>query len=512
MNVYLTFARHLFFKIIIPSFLIFNLSFVIISSALAQISETDLIINGENVSYDSDNNLVEASGSVEVSYKDIDLTGHHIFYHTKTESISAEGGFSLYYEGITIEGQTLDYLIKEKTGTAKDVKIYYGGIHLQGKDIAFSKDEFNLNGAYFTTCDRGDYYVTAKDIVFYPEHGWMVAYWGYFWFYRLPLIPMPTYIYDLYAADKEKRNLPPFPEISSNDEDGTYVNEKLAWHLKRELSGTYSLSHASKKGFGFGAEAFYILNDNNRGRLRSYWNQTDLWSGGGTHSILFGRQIQDESIALSFIPRAKYYQYSLDTTVSYRERINYQKVSFLPLVELKERSGRFLNSQLNYDASISAGLISERGNIRLTRWSGKFTLFKDFYDGFGKLTPNLGVDASKYSNEQSWLKYTGGFDLTKPLSDTLLYEGGYLHYFKVDGQSPFNYEMYKFRAVDKVYSAFTYRFGIPAVKVYASYYADNWSPEDIDYSLFFNMHCYNVSVTYRSLRNEFSLGFDLGRI
>ncbi|MBI5078469.1 hypothetical protein HZB08_00400, partial [Candidatus Saganbacteria bacterium] len=48
-----------------------------------------------------------------------------------------------------------------------------------------------------------------------------------------------------------------------------------------------------------------------------------------------------------------------------------------------------------------------------------------------------------------------------------------------------------------------------AVAAAASYFLDNWSPEDIVYSLFFKLHCYDLMVSYRSLRREFALGFSL---
>jgi len=489
-------------------FILIISSFMFSACALAQ--NSDLTIDGNNVSYDKENKLFEAKGSVEVAYKDIKVTGEHIFYNADKEEINAREGFVFFYGGITIEGDSLDYLTKSKTGAAKKVAINYGGIYLKGEDVNFSEEEFDLTGAYFTTCDRNDYYVTARNIVFYPDYGWMVAYWGWFWFYGVPLLPMPTYIYDLYADQKGRKNLPPFPEISSNDEDGTYINEKLAWHLRRELSGTYSLTHAAKKGFGLGAEAYYVLNEYNEGRLRAYWNQTDLWSGGETHTIYFGRQIVDLDTKFGLLPRAKYYEYALDTTASYRERINYQKVSFLPMVELKQRRGELFSDAINYNASVNTGIISELSNTKLTRWGGKVDFYKDFYGDASKVTPALGAETSKYSNEQVWTKLTGGVDLTKKLTDALWLESGYLHYFNVEGQSPFLYEMYKFRAADKVYSSLTYHLGIPAIKVYASYFADDWSPEDIDYSLFLNLHCYNIFVTYRSIRNEFNLGFDIG--
>ena len=72
--------------------------------------------------------------------------------------------------------------------------------------------------ASFTTCDlpQPHYRVTASDILLYPQYGWMVAYWGYLLAGAVPIVPMPTYIYDFEAAEKAQKNLPPFPEVGDN--------------------------------------------------------------------------------------------------------------------------------------------------------------------------------------------------------------------------------------------------------------------------------------------------------
>jgi len=470
----------------------------------------ELIINGNSVSFDKVQDLVEAEGSVEVIYKGVKIHGQHVSYSKATQQLSAKGGFTLYAQGITLEGKTLEYKIKEQTGIASEVAIIHPHIFLKGREIKFEPGRFELRSAYFSTCDLGDYYVTAKEIVFFPQDGWLVAYWGYFWLMNVPVVPMPTYIYDLYAARRARRNLPPFPEVSSNDEDGWYVHERLAWHLRRELSGTYSLTYAQKKGFGLGLEALYILNDNNEGRARAYWNQTDLLYGGITHRLFFGGEIPaQDNFMFPFLKTQRTYQYELETTFSYREKINYQKVSFLPLVVISEKGGQLFGDLLQYNVSAEAGVVSEFANTRQSKYGGRLTLYKDFKDGYGTLTPNLYLDSMHYSTGEVWSKAIAGISLVKRLSPSFAFGLGYLHYLSNTGSSPFNYEMYKFRAVDRLTADLSYNWGVPAMKIHTSYFTDKWDPEDIDYTLYFIMHCYNLGVTYRSLRNEFQAVFEI---
>ncbi len=494
------------------SFVILISAFVIFSSpTIAQ--NKDLTINANDVSYEKDKSRVVAQGSVEVVYKDVIVYGNDIVYLTQSEEVHAKDGFVLTYEGISIEGDSLVFEIKDKKGQAKDISFIYRGIYLGGQSIDLEPDKFVLKNATFSTCDLEDkhYRVTAAEINFYPKYGWLVAYWGYFWLGPVPVVPMPTYIYDMMAEEKARKNLAPFPEFGSNDEDGWYVNERLAWHVRRELSGSYSISYAEKKGLGLGVEADYIVNDSSNGNARVYGNAYDGMWGGLTHRFLFGEEIEeaDSQFGLFFaLPR--YHQYELETTISHRERVNYQRVSLNPDVALKTRQGKLFWPEASYDAQLKLGMIDEEDNIRLGRGAAEFNFYWDFPEvDIGDITPSIGVDASFYSNGTKWIKSTGGLNLRKAFSENLIFGLGYLHYFLVKDQSPFLFEMYRFDKSDRLTSDLFFVVGETGVGIAASYFADRWDPEDIDYSLFFKGHCYNLVVTYRSLRREFQLGFGL---
>ncbi|OGC25008.1 hypothetical protein A2291_01670 [candidate division WOR-1 bacterium RIFOXYB2_FULL_42_35] len=506
--------RHVVYKCIIPSLIIVNCSLLIISPVLAQ--PNDLVINADSVVYDKETKQVDARGSVEVIYKDVSIHGHHIVYDKGNEEVFADQGFILDYNGLTIEGQNLEYEVKTRTGEATNVDFVYQGVHLKGKKINFSQEDFYLSNASFTTCnlDHPHYHITAKDITLYPKYGWLVAYWGFFWFDRFPLVPVPTYIYDMRDDERKRKNLPPFPEVSSNDEDGWYINERLAWHVRRELSGSYSINYASKKGLGLGVEANYIVDDDNEGNVRVYGNTVEgLW-GGLTHRYYFGKKLGDKErdpFALFALP--KYRQYELETTLFFRERINYERVSYYPKVVVKERRGeaKVFGQDVNYDAEVMGAAVSEKNNIYgLLQGGGAIVLYKDLPEiRLGTLTPFIGLDGRVYSNGSRWLQSTGGLNVRKRLSENLSLKLGYNHYFLNRGLSPLNFERYRFSSADRLTTELLYLVDGTGVGIYTSYFVDTWWPEDIDYSLYLRMHCYNLIVKYRSLRREFSLGFSL---
>lgn len=482
-------------------FLSFFLLFFLTTAVNGEIK--DLTINADKVSIEKEKYRIEAEGSVEASYQTILLRGNHLIYNTSAETFRADRGFILNYQGITIEGDTLDYGIKENAGTATQVSFDFQGMRLGGGQIKFDREKYNLKNANFSTCNlAGPHYrVTAADIDLYPKYGWMVAYWGLFWLGDLPVVPMPTYIYDFQAEEKAQRNIPPFPMIGSNFEDGNYVIETLAWNLRREFSGSYTLSYFSNKGVGLGATANYLFDDRNNGNLRLKWNEKDNVVGGLSHILSFGGEVvTPEKPLFDFFALPRYQQHELETNLSSRERINYQKVSFTPEFKLRSRGPGL------YDLELISGLVAEEGNTRLVRGGGKIKLFSKLP---WQVTPSLVLDALYYSNGTKWVKPSVGLDMARELSADIYLDTGYQHYLFVEGISPFNFEKYRFRAADRLLSGLRFKLGETAAKISASYFLDDWSPEDIDYTLFFKLHCYNLEATYRSIRQEFLLGFSL---
>jgi len=481
---------------------------LVISSASAQVK--DLTINADKVSYDKARYRVEATGSVEVDYQDIKLTGNHLIYNSSAETFHADQGFTFVYDGaLTFEGETLDYELVSRDGTAEGANFLYQGVYLGGRQLNFNEERFEIKNAHFTTCDlpQPHYHITAADLQLYPKERWMVSYWGIFWLGRVPVAVMPTYIYDFTGT----RQQTPFPDFGSNGDDGNYLTETLAWNLNRQLNGTYSISYLSNKGLGLGGTANYIANDNNKGDVRINWNGKDGSYGGITHVYSFGTlacPAPQTPLDLALLPCQN--QYELQATLSSRERINYQRVSFLPDLDFLSRGAPLGNTPVKYDYELDAARVNEENNVFLKRGGGKFRLYEDLPElAVGSLTPSLVWDSMYYSNSTHWLKPSVGLSDTKVFTRDLALGLDYTHFLAIDGQSPFLYENYRYRAADTLGSSLLLKIGETKARIAAVYYLDNWSPEDIDYTLFFILHCYNLEVTYRSLRSEFLLGFSL---
>ncbi|OGC11208.1 hypothetical protein A3K48_01620 [candidate division WOR-1 bacterium RIFOXYA12_FULL_52_29] len=502
----------------------------------------DFVINADNISYAKEAQIVDASGSVEVAYKEVMITGDRLLYDVSAETVTMRGSVELYYrdihlksgelfyqatretveakdniyfqyEGISMEGESLAYELLTRTGRAKELSFNFREIDLTGGEVNFSPDTFNLRRATLTTCDYQNphYHVSAGEIVFYPRSRWLVAYWGYFWLGSFPIVPMPTYIYDLSAQERGNKNLPPFPQIGANEEDGSYINETLAWHLSRYLSGTYSLGYAERKGLQLGFNANYLLTDENKGNIRLNDNGSDGRSGGITHTYSFGEYSTDnDRLSFGLFTEPSEYRFSLETILSHRERINYQRVSFLPNVRFYSRGLSIIGKVIKGDLDLSAGIVDEENNQRVGRNSVNLKLFGELPENYlGYVVPSLVYDCAYYAGRERWEKPTLNLELIKKVNSRLGFNAGFSHYLFVNGTSPFNYELYRFRAADRLMASVLYDLDRTAAKISASYFLDDWTPEDVDYTLFLKFHCYNLEVTYRSIRKEFLLGFSL---
>jgi len=471
-----------------------------------------LNINAENISFEKEKGKIEAQGSAEVTYQGLFLRGQHLIYYTSAETFHADSGFRFFYEGITLEGEALDYTLVSKEGQASKIYFSYKGMYLGGEKASFNPDHFILRNAYFTTCDQAPphYRVTALEINLYPKFGWLVAYWGFFWLGNFPLVPLPTYIYDFRAEQRGHENLPPYPEIGSNSEDGNYLIESLTWHLKRELSGTYSLGWAANKGLLLGLKANYLLDDHQDGDFRLAWNPINKLVGGLTHSLHFGEESASVESFVKLLPSFHLYHYQLDTTFSYHERINYQRVSYYPKLEWQSKENELWAGKAKMNFSLLAAMVAEENNIKLAEGGGKIKLTGQAKEtSLGEFVPALTLDGLFYANGQKWLKPSFEMGLKKSLTPDLALRFNYLHYFFVEGQSPFLFENYRFSPSDQLLAELYLKHGDASGQISASYFLDNWTPEDIDYTLFFKLHCYNLSISYRSLRNEFTMGFSL---
>lgn len=474
--------------------------------------EKDLKINAHSVDYDNVHNLIEATGSVEALYKDFSASGEHLIYHTDTRVLTMDRGFKFKYEEVDLKGGQLTYEVQSRRGEAQKVSALYDRLTLTGQKVNFDPEKLELHDAGFNSCGlAGPHYnFTASDIQLYPKSGWLVAYWGLFYLQGIPTIPVPVYIYDVEAQRRGEGNVLPYPVLGSNAEDGNFISESFAWTRSRELFGSVTLGYLEKKGLSLGVAANYLNDQNNSGKVRLAGNPKDGIWGGWTHQYAFGDLIiPGEKFAFRLFNLPSFHRYDLVSDLTYRERINYERVSQLPNLKLTVR--RIDWGEIKGVGEAQAGYITEESTgVSLARYSLAADLVRPYpLGGWGYLTPGVNLNGTYYGNHTNWRKIQGRLVWDSTLGENFTTSLGYYHYFLNQGTSPFRYELYRFTSSDQVTAGFIYSWQLSKLGVSAAYNLPSGAPQDIDYLFKVGFHCYSIGATYRAMRNEFYMIFNL---
>lgn len=481
-------------------------------------SQKGISIKANTISYTKDKEVLIAQGSVEITYKDTKIKADRIIYFTLESHVIANGNFSLSKDKIRIVGSNLDYYLKRDIGTAYDVFVSMGKIWITGKSIEINPDKIKLTDAVFSSCDLKvpHYKLSSAHLVYYENSGWLVQNLGLLYLLDIPVFPVLTYVYDtgLVGGMYRKKNLVPIPEISSNDIDGLYISEKLMWRLSQYSYGILSLNYGSKKGFGVGFESNYILNDSNNGVVEISTYGSEGSSYGISHTYYFGEPIETNNLKpllydVLEVPKRK--KYDLTTNIFYRQRINYERVSLLPMVTIRYIDVPFKFFTFSPKIEFSLGSISEEATgINVLKSSVK-TKFDYVFDISDRMNVKTGLDFnySTYGNNfSSWNTLLGRVDSTHRISENVEAGIGYSHYFINSGSSPFRYENYRFYSEDDIRGYLNFNLNRTSFGINVSYNTPLLTPRDIDYNATIALHCFESTFMWRAVRQEFLVSFN----
>ena len=491
--------------------------FFLIPQKAAFCGEKSVTLTGDSISYQKEKGIVNAKGSVEASYKDVVIRSPDLTYYSKENRIVALGDFVFERGDLRISGKNLDYHVKSRKGRGNDVFLRIKGSWISGKEVEIKPEEINLSNASFSTCGLDDphYRFSASSISIYPSQGWIVLFMGILWVNGVPVAPVPTYVYDMSAhPGSPLKNKAPLPEFGSDPNDGVYIKQKLYWRLSGYSYGIAQIDYATKKGLGLGFEGNYVVDRNNQGNVRIHGLNADGYSGGITHSLFFGSDINyDKSKTymyqlLDFLPRKKY---ELRSEISYRELVNYEKVTLLPKLAFRydDLSFSFFGIRPNLEITL-AGVSEESTGVNVFEGTFKGSA-NYFYELPSGIWADIGgvLDYRGYDSSGKWLKLAGSIDFFKPISRNLDAGIGYGHLFINDGASPYKFENYRFFPYDDIRGNLRYKNGLFKTGIFVSYNTPVLSPREIDYNATVELHCFDVTLLYRAMRGEFSVGLNL---
>lgn len=479
-------------------------------------TEKGFNVSADSISFQKEIGLVEAKGNVEANYRDLSVKAGRLLFFSKEGRIIASDNFSLFRDNYILSGKNLDYFVWSKTGTADAVELQAESTKIKSIFVKVSPDEVYFSEASFSSCNLASphYKITAQNMSFYPSSGWIVEYLGLFWINDIPVVPVPTYVFDTGLGEGfyRRKNIAPLPEIGSNIVDGGYLKNKIVWRMSNYSYGLLDLNYTAKKGLGGGFESNYIINNDNEGNLRIYTSKVDGVFGGITHVFYFGERVPRERFrqflyqVIETIPRRKY---DLTLDLSFRERINYERVNFLPKASLHyiDIPFAFMDFRPKAEVSLfnateeSSGVSKIGANIKSSIDYSQPILGDFVFKG------GLDFDATTYNLSSQWIKLLGRFDFAKSFLSSFEGSAGFSHFFVNDGASPFIFENYRFFPNDEIRSSLQYKMGLSSFKVSINYNSPLFTIKDLDYNAAIRFHCFDAGITWRSQRGE--LLFDL---
>lgn len=474
--------------------------------------EKDLTINAHSMNYVDSGNYFNAQGSVEVAYKDTKAQSEQINYYSAEKRIYTESGFKLDYQKLDFVGQKLDFNMKKREGRAENVTIAFDNVLLKGKNVNITPDLITLTDSDFTTCGLKSphYHFSAQNISLYPKDGWVVCNWSVLWIDGFQTMFVPIYIYDTKAQDKGQTQQVPYPQFGSNNEDGGFISESVPWYVNQKLNGNLTLNYMTKKGLGEYFDVSYTRDDQNKGFFSFYANPKDPIAIVYKHLYSFGPEMKNtNAFNFDLFKIASFKQYDLTAKLSLNERINYEKISMLPMVTLN--LNKTVYKGIEFNGSAGLGYVSEESTgAHLFNTDGILNIsYPINSENFGIITPRLNNDARLYSDGTHWLRVVGAIDISKQWNNTVATNIGYSHFFMNRGTSPYKYELYRFVPFDQLTFGFMTGVGITKYGINAIYNLPNFNPQDIDYIAKVGIHCFDVIFTYRAMRGEMNLGFAL---
>ena len=498
-------------------------------------------INATDITYNKLRKVYEATGSVAVRGDDFKIYSAYIRYYPATKMIVADDQFTMEIAAYRIAGSRLEYNAATKDGNVMIARINFGDTYLGGSYMKMEKGRYNILNAYFTGCNypSSDYHGSSNEIVFYPETGLLVGYWGTFFIGSIPTLPLPTLVYGAPVPEKPETKGPGGPKgpakkyidrtrdvwpksgVGFNDDDGYFLAVPVDGYLGPKNYVRTHLIWAEKKNLGLATAANYMLfNDRYEGEIRAGSTGGDGTFGGLTQIMAVGpsllsKEEDDQYIYDSYFIGNKY-MYEGEVNLSYKERIHlyknegpFNRVSFLPKVSLRANRNNFINDNFTYFSEVNWAMVSEESSgvsgqrqeflsdvtFDYDLWLlGKFKA-KSQADIIG-YTDLTGTDETGY-----WSSATQDLSLTQKWWDLLETGIGHDHIYFNYGATPFDFEEYWYSPYDTMSTHVKLNLWFSSVAFDGKFDLPSQDWRKLTYSISLGMHCYNIVSSY-SLRRD----------
>ncbi len=493
-----------------------SVAFVFLSfNSLAQIPD-DIDIEGDEIFYSNNNQILHVSGNVKLNYYTYEVTADLFEYDLQNKQLYFPKQFTFKQNDQRITGSNFIFDGKKNKGRADFIEAHLYDVYIKGDKLKILPEKFVLEQTLCTTCgDASKFSVRSKKIEMYYILGILTAKKSVI---SLGFLPFNLYMpYFIYSNSKmgliEESNM--FPVLGSSKVEGAYLKQRVNYIVNPQLAGSVNLAITEKLGTFLGNQSRYVVNDKVLVNLNYYYNLKDQDSRGNmllSYSF-FSKDMPntglfsglEKSLAIGLDRRL-----SFDFFYQYKMVVNDMFVNYRPMLRLKMNKVK-VSDYLTMDLDFNGARVEEfkpTSLLSLNRVQFKTTAsyLRPLSDTWSAYTTTF-LDFIYYEADSSWRR---GFQ-----SIGLAYEGianlrvGYNRKLFNDGESLFEHETNYAVVSDEVELFFSKQVQSFNFQSHLYYSLESESLRDFIVSVDLLDECWKIGLGWQKANEQFLFRFEL---
>ena len=424
--------------------------------------QAPIVIEANELSFSDETGDILANGKVVITNQGQRMEAEHINGNTKLSEIWINENANFFVPGTTpdkattLTGNHTIYNYKLKTGSMEQIKGKIEHKYVSGESISMFPDKYLITQGTTTNCPAKipDYHISADKIEIWPNDH-MIAYNAKFWIGNTVIFSMPKYRQNIGDNDKESS----FPRIGYDSDQGVYIRQHLDYPVNDKLSAYANLDYYSEDKF---KPSYGLIQ-----RETNY-----------SFDVKYGHYLDDDDNWIKKEPEFefKYYPHRLG-----RLPVNYT----ISGIYGKWTDDYKTSWHQEYEIYFSRDPIKLNSTMNLYLGTG----YEHIRESYNDSTQNI-------------FKYDITID--KKWSERLASWVGY-HYTQ-NNVTLFNYDSDD--ANREFHSGVTYKIDkMNSIGIVRTYDLDNKKVEDLNYTWYRNLHCWQGALTYKSKEKKYE--FDI---
>lgn len=479
-----------------------------------QAFERDIILEGDSIEYNQDEEVVEASGNAKVFYKDIEAGAEKIKVKLSSKNVEFDKMFHVKHGPYVLEADSFTYDNDRRYGEFTNLSANVENWIIIGSKAEVSMEEVVFEDAVFTTCDNEDvhYSLKCKQVTLFPTKGEVVGIQNTLY---LPFLPVPIGGTNfIYSSDKHKRYASPFPMFGSNRREGWFFKQELGYLVSQKSTGVFGVGMSEKRGRFVGLFHQQVIDDWAMIQADIHYTREDQIEGGVDHHLILFRQEGQKDI--NNLKRSLQVQETstirLITEIKEGDLIQDSRVDKQPYIQLKGESIKYHQWDTTFDWVLGGGRIREETRdekiteVKMTESQLKARKRKTIKGV--DIEGEIEYTGYWYEESDDWqrifLNMSG--QLSKlPLNPKVSVRKGLINF----GETPFEFQTINAVIHDEIGVQVSKKLGSFRYLFEGNYQIHDGTPRELIFQVGKTFHCWGIKMSWDSVNKRFNFGINL---